>query len=274
MKPALLIGTFLLLSSLSSNAKAAQCLDSDQQVRVSAVYPTANTLPENLLRFYIYFNQPMKTERTLDNVYLIDDSGKRLEGVFLENKFQLWSPDRTRLTLLFDPGRIKTGLVAHNTLGRALQSGKSYRLVINSSAINQLACSSTYSKSFNVEQANHSKPIITNWQINQPKSNSKMPLTIDFQSPIDHTSLAFRIRVKTDNGNVVAGAIDLGPEEKQWIFVPTENWQAQRAYTLFVNPILEDIAGNRVTGLFDQPSLVEETKKQHQHIEIPIVLSK
>lgn len=273
MRNALRIGTFLFLSSVSSFALSAQCIDTDQPVHVSAVYPTADTLPENLLRFYIYFNRPMKTENTLDNVYLTDDSGQRLEGVFLENKFNLWSPDRTRLTLLFDPGRVKTGLVAHNTFGRALRAGQKYHLVIDASAINKLDCTSTHTKTFKVDQANYAKPTVSDWVLNQPQSHSRMPLTVDFKSPIDHTSLAFRIRVKNASGDTVAGAIDLGKEEKQWIFTPNQAWDAKESYRLFVNPVLEDIAGNRPTGLFDQPSLSEETKHQDKYIEIPIVVN-
>lgn len=273
MKNALMIGTMLMLSSLSGVSLSAQCSKSEQHVHVSAVYPTADILPENLLRFYIYFNKPMKTEDTLDHVYLTDSSEKRLEGVFIENKFNLWSPDRTRLTLLFDPGRVKTGLVAHNTLGRALQAGETYHLVVDAAGLEQLDCTSTHTKKFKVEVADYEKPTVSNWTLSQPKYASKTPLTVDFPSPIDHTSLAFRIRVKTNKGEPVAGSISLANEERQWIFTPKRVWQTGESYALFVDPVLEDIAGNRPTGLFDQPSLIEETKYQDKLIEIPITLS-
>lgn len=168
MKTSLLV-TLLLVLPISSLANSEQCSDFNQQEQVSAVYPTADTLPENLLRFYIYFNQPMKIEDTLSHVYLTDENGKRLEGVFLANKVNLWSPDRKRLTLLFDPGRVKTGLVAHNTLGRALQDGSTYQLIINTGAINQRPCSSIYTKKFTVVAPNYEKPSISSWRISSPK---------------------------------------------------------------------------------------------------------
>lgn len=273
MNNALLVLMFLLLSSISGIARSNECGDIDQQVLVSAVYPTADVLPENLLRFYVYFNQPMKTENALSHVYLTNESGMKLDGVFIENKFALWSPDRKRLTLLFDPGRVKTGLVAHNTLGRALDVGLTYNLVVDAGQINDQECSSTFVKTFSVSEANYNRPLVSGWKINQPQKASRTPLTIDFQSPIDHTSLAFRIRVKDSIGKVVSGAIDIGFNESQWIFKPDKSWHIKESYSVFVDPILEDIVGNRVTGLFDQPSLIEESINQNQHIKIPIKFS-
>ncbi|MCG9580743.1 Ig-like domain-containing protein [Vibrio tubiashii] len=270
MKTTLLSGTFLLLSVMPLFVKAEQCNDVDKKVQVSAVYPTADTLPENLLRFYIYFDHPIRAEKPLSHIYLTNQRGERLDGVFLENKFNLWSPDRTRLTLLFDPGRVKTGLVANHTLGRALQQGSSYNLVIDIGSISRLACTSIYTKTFYVEEAHYSKPTISEWLVNHPKLGTEQPLTIDFQAPMDHTSLAYRIRIKDNDNNIVSGFIDLGSQEKQWIFTPDQSWSANKTYSLFIDPILEDIVGNRLTGLFDQPSLSEESMNLNNKVEVAI----
>ncbi|KZN30608.1 hypothetical protein N480_06510 [Pseudoalteromonas luteoviolacea S2607] len=273
MNRALLFAALLFFSSISSAMLSAQCGDIRKQVHVSAVYPTADTLPENLLRFYIYFNHAMRTENTHSHIYLTDEYGRRLDGVFLENRFSLWSPDRTRLTLLFDPGRVKTGLVAHNTLGRALEAGKTYNLVIDAGALNLTNCSQKYTKTFKASQATYSKPTISDWVVNQPLANSKLPLMIDFKSPLDHTSLAFRIRVKNRDGKTLAGSIELAQQEKRWVFTPKQPWHPEESYILLIDPILEDIAGNRITGLFDQPDLIESAKQGKSHLKIPIALS-
>lgn len=279
MKTALLTTSWFMLFLMTAMTQAEskltstkQCQDGSQLVQVSAVYPTADTLPENLLRFYIYFSEPMETENTLSHIHLRNNQGKKLEGVFLENKFSLWSPDRTRLTLLFDPGRVKTGLVAHNAYGRALTPGSTYHLSIDAAAINQLGCSSEYIKTFTVTEADYDKPDLSNWVISSPNTETRENLMIDFNAPIDHVSLAYRIRVKDSNNKSVAGSIDLGTNEQQWIFSPAKSWQNNIQYKVVVDPVLEDIAGNRITGLFDQPSLREESKFQNQKIEIPIML--
>lgn len=280
MKTALLTTSWFVLFLMAGLTQAEsaptsvkQCQDGSQSVQVSAVYPTADTLPENLLRFYIYFSEPMETENTLSHIHLKNEQGKKLKGVFLENKFSLWSPDRTRLTLLFDPGRVKTGLVAHNAYGRALTAGSTYHLSIDAAAINQLGCSSEYIKSFTVAEADYDKPDLSDWVISSPNAETHEDLTINFKAPIDHVSLAYRIRVKDSNNKSVAGSIDLGTHEQQWIFSPAKSWQKDAQYKIVVDPVLEDIAGNRITGLFDQPSLIADSQAQNQMISIPVKLN-
>ncbi|CUH52071.1 hypothetical protein SAMN04488037_1133 [Shimia marina] len=222
------------------------------------VYPTAEVLPENLLRFYIYFSEPMAREWIWKSVVLLDASGAVVPGAFIENKFDLWSPDDRRLTVLFDPGRVKTGLVAHNTLGRALEAGESYTLRVDVGAEARSGCamSRAYSKTFGVVEADFAVPDLADWQIFAPSAGSKDTLRVVLDGPTDHLSLAYRIRVKDAQGNLVRGALRLGDEEREWLFTPTAPW-AGTAYHLEVNTTLEDIAGNRLTGLFDRPLVTD-----------------
>ncbi|MEM9696282.1 MAG: hypothetical protein AAGA56_27300, partial [Myxococcota bacterium] len=102
--------------------------------RVTAIYPRGDSLPENLLRFYVYFSEPMAEGRFLDHLRLEElPSGRDLTGVFFDNVHELWSADRRRITLLVDPGRVKTGLHAHEMRGRAFHEGTAYRLTVLSS---------------------------------------------------------------------------------------------------------------------------------------------
>jgi len=274
MKKALLFSLAIGFSLGSSATLASSCEPMTEQAQASAVYPTADALPENLLRFYIYFSKPMQREDILSYVYLTDGHGKKLEGVFLDNRFDLWSPDSTRLTLLFDPGRVKTGLVAHNAMGRALKPGYDYQLVIESSATDTEGCSlvGDFRKSFKATEADYKVPDVSQWTIGQPQKGSNGALTVDLNGSMDHISLAYRIRVKNGFGQTVAGSIDLAKQEQQWIFIPDQPWN-QSTYQLVVDPILEDVAGNRITGLFDQPSLAKESAGQRQWITIPVSLS-
>ncbi len=256
-----------------SAALASSCDSTTERAQVSEVYPTADTLPENLLRFYVYFSKPMQRQDILSSVYLTDSSGNKLEGVFLDNRFDLWSPDSSRLTLLFDPGRVKTGLVAHNAMGRALKAGHNYKLVVDTSAIDAKGCrlASSFHKSFKVTEADYEIPDVSKWSISHPKKDSSEALTIDLNGKMDHVSLAYRIRVKDRTGQTVAGSIELSKQEQQWIFIPDYPWN-QSPYQLVIDPVLEDVAGNRITGLFDQPSLVKESAGQRQWITLPVTL--
>jgi len=98
---------------------------------VTQIYPSGEQLPENLLRFYIYFSNPMQRGFSLKYIKLLDDQGNDVKNVFLQYKQELWSPDQKRLTLPFEPGRIKRGVGQNLKLGPALQEGRYYKLVID-----------------------------------------------------------------------------------------------------------------------------------------------
>ena len=105
------------------------------------IYPTASELPENLLRLYVYFPRPMALTEGMDNIVLLNDKGMPVTGAFLPTHRELWSPERQRLTLLLDPGRVKSGLAAQELMGRALVSGRSYTLVVSGSSLDVMGCS-------------------------------------------------------------------------------------------------------------------------------------
>lgn len=239
---------------------------------VSEVYPSGDRVPENLLRLYVYFTAPMSRHRALDAIHLVDDDGQIVEGVFLANKVDLWSPDSRRLTVLFDPGRVKTGLVAHNTMGRALQSGRDYTLVIDTGLRGADGCSlaSIHRKTFRVVDADFDAPDLNRWEVTRPQAYSTEWLWIVLNGPHDHVSLAYRIRVVSEDGEVVPGRIALGAAEAEWRFQPNSKWGNNR-HQIVIHPMLEDVAGNRLTGSFERP-LSDENTGQYRTIEfVPIM---
>jgi len=244
----------MVASALLWVAGAALATCSDPGAERVDIYPTAAVLPENTLRMYIYYPRPMAAEEGLRNVRFLDETGTPLEGVFLETREDLWSPDRRRLTLLFDPGRVKTGLEANDALGRALVSGRSYALEISGAALDAEGCplgrGARYA--FTVGPADLEPPDPASWDISQPKANSVETLTLGLGSPHDHLSMAFRLRVFDAQGNIVAGAVALGQDEDSWAFTPRSAWAEQR-YTIAIDASLEDLAGNRPGVLFDRP---------------------
>lgn len=101
--------------------------------RVEHVYPSADVLPSNQLRLYIYFSAPMSRGEAAQHIHVLDENGKALQGthgVFLPGE-ELWDPGFRRLTMTFDPGRIKRGLTSNETIGPPIAEGKRYTLVID-----------------------------------------------------------------------------------------------------------------------------------------------
>ena len=217
-------------------------------------YPTAERLPENLLRIYVYFPRAMGQQEGVETVQLLDDKGDPLPGVFLANRSDLWSPDRHRLTMLLDPGRVKTGLIANAELGRALVPGRMYAFEVSGTALDADGCplGTNTRHEFMVTAADLDPPDPARWTLKAPAAKTTEPLIVSLGSAHDHLSLAFRLRVHDAKGRSLAGAISLGPGEETWQFTPLNPWSAT-PYYLVIDETLEDLAGNRPGQLFDRP---------------------
>jgi len=66
--------------------------------KVVKIYPTADTLPENLLRLYVQFSHSMKAVNNLENIKLINEEGQEVEGAIF-NGIQNKNNSRLSLTL-------------------------------------------------------------------------------------------------------------------------------------------------------------------------------
>ncbi len=219
---------------------------------VRAVYPSAKTLPENQLKFYIAFSAPMSRGEAYHRVHLVRSDGSKVDLPFLELAEELWDPAGSRLTLLFDPGRIKQGLKPREEVGPALQAGKSYTLVIDREWLdasgNPLAQS--FRKSFDVAAPDTSQPDIDNWTLTAPAAGAREPLVVQFPEPLDHAMLE-RVLIVTDAaGQPVAGTIEIDNDETRWRFRPASAW-SPGSYHLVVDSALEDLAGNSIAHPFE-----------------------
>ncbi|MEL7343937.1 MAG: hypothetical protein AAFN59_03640 [Pseudomonadota bacterium] len=243
--------TLFLLAALSASGTFACSMR--PSVGGVEIYPTARTLPANVLRVYVYFPAPMAADDILDHIALLDADGAVVTDVFLSNRYDLWSPDRRRLTLLFDPGRVKTGLLANDAMGRALVAGQSYVLRVAGTALDAEGCAiggdATYA--FRAVEADLDAPSPQDWTLLRPGAGTVAPLEIDLGSAHDHLSMAYRIRVLDGAGKVVRGRLELGQEEEVWRFAPTQPW-ADAPYRIAIDEQFEDLAGNRPGALFDQ----------------------
>ena len=93
--------------------------------------PSGATVPENLLRLYIEFSAPMGLAGGLPYIRLQDAKGREVIDPFVPLDQPLWNAARTRYTLLFDPGRVKRGILPNSRMGRPLRAGRTYTLEID-----------------------------------------------------------------------------------------------------------------------------------------------
>jgi hypothetical protein len=219
---------------------------------VTHVYPTRDRLPENLLKFYLHFSAPMSKGEAYRHIRLLDATGKAVDMPFLELDEELWDPGGTRLTLFFDPGRIKRGLKPREEVGPVLEEGRSYTLVINEKWADAEGnpLKETYRKSFRAVAPDDTPPDPKEWKIEPPPSGSTGALTVTFPEPLDHALLQRLLWVTDANGNRVTGTSRVTDEETRWHFTPERPWQAG-GYDLVVDTTLEDLAGNSIGRPFE-----------------------
>jgi hypothetical protein len=218
--------------------------------RVEQVYPSADVLPSNQLRLFIYFSASMSRGEAGQRIHMLDGNGKILPGAFLPGE-ELWDPSFRRLTMTFDPGRIKRGLTSNETMGPPIVEGKRYALVIDRDwpDARGVAMVEGFRKAFRGGPAERTPPNPKQWRITAPRAGTSQALMLNFPTPMNYPLLQRMLRVSGTQGNV-AGTVTIDQQETEWRFLPREPWKTGD-YQLIVDSALEDLAGNHVGQAFD-----------------------
>jgi hypothetical protein len=231
---------------------------------VDRVYPTTNVLPENQLKFYIHFSAPMARGFAYHHIALLDDAGRKIDAPFLELNEELWDPEGRRLTLFFDPGRIKRGLLTQEELGIVLHEGRRYTLAIDKgwkdAEGNPMAAD--FRKNFVVGAADRKAIDIKAWKIQKPPAGRRTAITVLFPEPMDHALAGRELDVVDSSGTSMRGSISIGPGEKSWIFTPEQPWKKGN-YEVRVGSVLADLAGNMI----DRPFEIDLFEKVDQFLD-------
>lgn len=230
-----------------SSSKASQPV-----AQVTAIYPSGSILPENLLKLHLSFSKPMTLGEVYNKVKLLDANGKDVEKPFLIVDQEFWNDDMTVVTILFDPGRIKRGLRPNLEMKPALKEGEQYTLIVEEGwkDIDGLLTARTISKTFRCISADRQSPIASSYQVAPPLFETS-PLVINLKESHDYILLTKAVKIFDDQGNLVDGTVVVKDNESSIAFVPKAPW-VQMEYTIQINPLLEDLAGNNLNRLFDE----------------------
>lgn len=220
---------------------------------VTAIYPSADTLPENLLKIYLHFDRPMREGLSGKYVKLVKNQRDTIEGAFLDLQPELWNPDRTVLTLWLDPGRIKRDLQPNKRLGSPMQRGTHYRVMVSQAwtDVHGKKLAEPYQKTFVTVAKDSVSPQPSQWRLVPPVSATKQPLRIDFKESLDHSLLQEVFLIRDNTGAKVPGRWEIGQFEKQCNFTPDINWKPGQ-HKLLIEPRLEDLSGNNLVRPFDR----------------------
>jgi len=221
-------------------------------VSVAAVFPSANVLPENTLRFYVHFTGQMTRGTIYRHVKLVRDDGVEIKRPFLELDEELWSADGLRVTLLFHPGRVKRELVPREEDGPILEEGRTFTMIFTREwkDTDSRPLVREFRKTFRVGPLEEAAIDLNTWSLMAPRAGSDGPAIVRLAKPVDRALLASTISVVDADGRAVKGEVTVGGGERVVTFAPAEAWKPG-AYRLIVDPRLEDSCGNRVGEPFE-----------------------
>jgi len=221
--------------------------------KLIAVYPSTDSLPENLLKIYLSFSKPMVEGHSLNYVFLQDEKGDSLPNTFLDLNPELWNEDGTMLTIWFDPGRIKRELQPNRKLGPPMKKGGHYKLVVSAGWPDKEGrqLEETFTKTIFAVNRDSSSPNPEKWNLVIPQPGTNEALEIDCGEAMDYVLLQNCIHVADHIGKTLNGTISISTDQRRWLFVPLHPWIAGE-YSLQVESRLEDLAGNNLVRPFDR----------------------
>ena len=221
---------------------------------VREIYPTGDVVPMNLLRMYVEFSASMSSGNSYEFVKVYADGDSLLEEPFFTGggAVELWDPEHTRLTILFDPGRIKRDLKPHEQLGLPLREGRRYRLVIDSAWRDAQGrpLVRSHQKWFRVGAQDRALVRTADWGVTVPLAGTRDSLVLTFPESLDRALLARLLTVRDSSGGRIEGEIAIGERETRWAFAPRDPWKGL-PHAVHVDTELEDLAGNNLRKLFD-----------------------
>ncbi|MCY4122669.1 MAG: hypothetical protein OXG72_17310, partial [Acidobacteria bacterium] len=244
--------------------------DREPSTRIVAVYPTGPEVPENHLRLYIVFSAPMGLGSGNAHVRLLDERGDPVADAFLPLDVDLWNADRTRYTVLYDPGRVKRGIRPNAELGRPLSTDRRYTLAIDAAwrdAAGQPLVA-PFRREFQVGPARERALDPAAWRLDLPSSDTRDPLAVRFPVPLDYGLLQSALRVATGGGRPLAGEIRVEQGETRWTFTPRAPWRPGE-YRLVAAATLEDVAGNRIGRSFEVDAAEDRGSERARGAAVP-----
>jgi hypothetical protein len=219
---------------------------------VQYVFPSSNSLPENLLRFYVCFSNSMQRGRAEEHIRLLGPDGQPAPDTLYRPPVELWDRSMRHLTILLDPGRLKRGVGPNRELGPPLKAGLEYTFAVDSGMIDISGrpLREAFYKRFRVTEAVREHVAVERWMVVPPATKSRQPLVLIFPRPLDWALVTQTISVSSEQS--IDGRVSIDQCERRWSFTPTSPW-AVGSYQVRVESDLEDVCGNSAIASFDRP---------------------
>ena len=235
---------------------------------ITAIYPSGGEVPANHLKFYIHFSEPMRQGVFLEHCTLLDAQSQPVPDPFREA--ELWSADRTRLTLWFHPGRQKTGVNLNEEFGPVLRPGATYTLRVSGKwpSASGIPLGKGIEKQFRATARAARQLDAVDWRLIPGAIGTRDPLAVRFPAPLDRALLLRCVRVVDSGGHPLKGTVETAEREQVWRFIPEAPW-AGAPHRLVAESIIEDLAGNSLARPFEVDLQAPAPKQIPAIVEVP-----
>ena len=242
-----------------------------EYLEVEKIYPSGPELPANLLKIYVKFSKPISPAKVFDHILILDEHEIAVERAVLELENPLLSGDGTLLTLWIEPGRQKRGLGPNLMLGPVFTEGRSYQIQVSESLkdLNGVPMKKRGMHYFKIIKDDRKKIDASKWQIDKPDIETFQDLIITCGETLDFGSALSGISILNNKDEVVEGTWHFAEHETKLIFSSVNIWSAG-SYTLVIDHVVEDLAGNNLVRLFDQPIGMNEPQPSTAEFTIQI----
>jgi hypothetical protein len=219
---------------------------------LDGIAPSADKWPENTLRVYLQFSTPMTRGGIYQYLQLLQEDGKPVKWPFLELDEELWSPDGKRLTLLFDPGRVKRGLKPREEDGPILEEGKKYTLVVSAKWKDEHGqpLKAEVRKSIFALPPDDRPVDPDQWKIVAPTKDRPV-LQVTFEKPLDRALAKRMLSVLGPDGKPLPFEGTVAADERSWSLADSTLAWKPGTYQLVADTRLEDVCGNRIGQAFE-----------------------
>ncbi len=206
---------------------------------VVSISPAAGSIPANTLRLYVIFDRPARGVVATRDVRLLDADGRLVDGAFMDFGQDLWSPDGRRLTILFDPGKVKQDVEGSGDSAAPLQAGRDFTVEVGAKHFK-----------YRITPALRTPINPQTWRLVPPVAGSHAALAVAFDREMDGALLLDQLEVVDARGQRQSGRPTPSADGQSWSWRPDRPWRPG-AYRLLVGNSLEDVSGNRVGEALD-----------------------
>jgi hypothetical protein len=223
-----------------------------------SISPSAKSIPANALRLYVTFDRPARGRVATRDIRLFDAAGREVDGAFMDFGQDLWSPNGRRLTVLFDPGRVKRDVEGDGDSAAPLQAGHSFSVEVAGKRFQ-----------YQVTPAVRTGLTRQTWQLALPKAGSREAFTVRFDREMDAALLRDQLEIVDAQGRSQPGTVTASADGRAWAWSPQYSWHLG-PYQLVIGSSLEDVSGNRVGEALDHD--VGSPDAPHQGSTVPFFI--